>query len=235
MHSVVGFTVFGVDWEFLKPYIVLGLALGGVYALSGVGLVVLYQATGVLNIAFGAVGAAGALIAYYLIKHTGTPDWLAFLTCILFGGVVSLLYGLVFGPAFAARDPLVKMMGTLGPRSDPARPHGLAGANRRSLRTVPDASDLEPPLRAPRGDRELDAGDRARVRDRAHRVDDALPPRHEPRHRDAGARQRPRDHRHARRAGAAGRGRRPGSAPGSSAAQPVCCWPTCSRRSTMPP
>ncbi len=73
MTSLIGFTVFGVDWVFLKPFIVLGLALGGVYALSGVGLVVLYRATGVLNIAFGAVGAAGALIAYYLIQHTGTP------------------------------------------------------------------------------------------------------------------------------------------------------------------
>lgn len=114
MASVLGFTVFGVDWEFLKPYIVLGLAFGGVYALSGVGLVVLYRATGVLNIAFGAVGAAGALIAYYLIKHTGTPHWLAFLICVLFGGAVNLLYGMVLGPAFAARDPLVKMMGTLG-------------------------------------------------------------------------------------------------------------------------
>ena len=84
------------------------------YALSGVGLVVLYQATGVLNIAFGAVGAAGALISYYLINHTGTPR-LARLPrpASLFGGVVSLLYGVVFGPAFAARDPLVKMMGTL--------------------------------------------------------------------------------------------------------------------------
>ena len=56
--------MFGVDWQFLKPYIVLGLAFGGVYALSGVGLVVLYRATGVLNLAFGAIGAAGALIAY---------------------------------------------------------------------------------------------------------------------------------------------------------------------------
>lgn len=113
MSSVLSFSVFGVDWIFLKPYIVLGLALGGVYSLSGVGLVVLYRATGVLNIAFGAVGAAGALIAYWLINHTGTPDWLAYLACIAFGGVLSLLYGLVFGPAFAARDPLVKMMGTL--------------------------------------------------------------------------------------------------------------------------
>jgi branched-chain amino acid transport system permease protein len=114
MTNVLGFTVFGLDWAFLKPYIVLGLALGGVYSLSGVGLVVLYRATGVLNIAFGAVGAAGALIAFWLINHTGTPDWLAYLACIAFGGVASLLYGVVFGPAFAARDPLVKMMGTLG-------------------------------------------------------------------------------------------------------------------------
>jgi branched-chain amino acid transport system permease protein len=113
MHSL-GFTVFGVDWEFLKPYIVLGLALGGVYALSGVGIVVLYRATGVLNVAFGAIGAAGALIAWYFTQHTGIPHVLAYLAAIAFGGAVTLLYGAVFGPAFAARDPLVKTMGTLG-------------------------------------------------------------------------------------------------------------------------
>ncbi len=113
MHSVVAFSVFGVDWVFLKPFIVLGLALGGVYALSGVGIVVLYQATGVLNIAFGAIGAAGALIAYWMVNHTSLPHWLAYATCVAFGGAVSLLYGVVFGPAFAKRDPLVKMMGTL--------------------------------------------------------------------------------------------------------------------------
>jgi branched-chain amino acid transport system permease protein len=110
----LAFEIFGVDWEFLKPYIVLGFALGGVYALSGVGLVVLYRATGVLNLSFGAVGAAGALISWYLVVHTGTPDWLAYLACVAFGGVVTLVYGVFFGPAFAARDPLVKMMGTLG-------------------------------------------------------------------------------------------------------------------------
>ncbi len=113
MSSVVAFSVFGVDWEFLKPYIVLGLALGGVYALSGTGIVVLYKATGVLNLAFGAVGAAGALIAYWMVNHTSWPHWLAYATCVAFGGVVNLIYGVVFGPAFAKRDPLVKMMGTL--------------------------------------------------------------------------------------------------------------------------
>jgi branched-chain amino acid transport system permease protein len=68
----------------------------------------------VLNLAFGAIGAAGALIAYDLLNHTGCPEWLAFTVCVLTGGVVNLLYGMVFGPAFARRDPLVKMMGTLG-------------------------------------------------------------------------------------------------------------------------
>jgi branched-chain amino acid transport system permease protein len=106
--------VFGVEWQLLKPFIVIGLALGGVYALSGVGLVVLYRATGVLNLAFGAIGAAGALIAYYIVIHTGWPDWIAFTICVLFGGVVNLAYGMLLGPAFARRDPLVKMMGTLG-------------------------------------------------------------------------------------------------------------------------
>ncbi len=114
MIRVLAFSVFGVDWQFLKPFIVIGLAFGGVYALSGVGLVVLYRATGVLNLAFGAIGAAGALIAYYLLNHTGCPQWLAFTICVVFGGVVNLLYGMIFGPAFARRDPLVKMMGTLG-------------------------------------------------------------------------------------------------------------------------
>jgi branched-chain amino acid transport system permease protein len=113
MTDLLALSVFGVDWQLLKPFIVIGLAFGGVYALSGVGLVVLYRATGVLNLAFGAIGAAGALIAYYLLNHTSCPEWLAFTVCVLFGGVLNLVYGVIFGPAFARRDPLVKMMGTL--------------------------------------------------------------------------------------------------------------------------
>jgi branched-chain amino acid transport system permease protein len=113
MTELLALSILGVDWFILKPFIVIGLAFGGVYALSGVGLVVLYRATGVLNLAFGAIGAAGALIAYYIVSHTGWPHWLAYVVCVLFGGVVNLAYGMVFGRAFAHRDPLVKMMGTL--------------------------------------------------------------------------------------------------------------------------
>src|SRR5277367_6026714 len=101
------------SWAEFQPYIVTGLALGGLYALSGVGLVVLYRATGVLNLAFGAVGAMGAFIAYSMIQpgspawimeyamkapiaysmiQAGDPGWVAWITCIVFAGIVTLGY-----------------------------------------------------------------------------------------------------------------------------------------------
>jgi branched-chain amino acid transport system permease protein len=101
------------SWADFQPFIVTGLALGGIYALSGVGLVVLYRATGVLNLAFGAVGAMGGFIAWQLIKD-GAPGWVGWLTCVLFSGLLTLAYGLVFGPALAGRGPLVQAVATLG-------------------------------------------------------------------------------------------------------------------------
>jgi branched-chain amino acid transport system permease protein len=102
------------SWDEFQPFIVTGLALGGVYALSGVGMVVLYRTTGVLNLAFGAVGAMGALIAWQAINEWGWAEEPAYLMCVLFGGAVTLLYGLIFGPPLAGRDPLVKATATLG-------------------------------------------------------------------------------------------------------------------------
>jgi branched-chain amino acid transport system permease protein len=93
---------------------VSGLALGGVYALSGVGLVVLYRATGVLYLAFGAVGALGALITWSLVTKAGAPGWLSWLACVVVAAAVTLGYGTIFGPALAKRDPLVKAVATIG-------------------------------------------------------------------------------------------------------------------------
>jgi branched-chain amino acid transport system permease protein len=98
-------------------FVPLGLAVGAVYGVSGVGIVVLYRTTGVLNFAYGAIGALGVFIAFELLNNTATswcPNWLAYLACIAVGGVVTLAYGLVFGPVFASRDPLVKSAATLG-------------------------------------------------------------------------------------------------------------------------
>lgn len=97
----------------LSPFIITGLVLGAVYALSGVGIVVLYRSTGVLNFAYGAIGAMGALIAWNLVKWD-LPLWLALLAAVGTGGVLSAAYGWFVGPALAQRDELVKAMGTLG-------------------------------------------------------------------------------------------------------------------------
>ena len=102
------------SWSSFEPFIPIGLALGGVYALSGVGMVVLYRATGVLNLAYGAIGAMGAMIAWSMINNAGISSGWAYVVAVAFGGVATLAYGAVFGPALAARDPLVKAVATLG-------------------------------------------------------------------------------------------------------------------------
>jgi branched-chain amino acid transport system permease protein len=67
----------------------------------------------VLYLAFGAVGALGAFLSYEMIQASA-PGWAAWIVCILFGGVVTLIYGVIFGPALAGRDPLVRAVATLG-------------------------------------------------------------------------------------------------------------------------
>src|ERR1700733_12648725 len=80
------------SWTDFQPFIYTGLALGGVYALSGVGMVVLFRATGVLFLAFGAVGAMGALIAWQLINKSGWNEWLPSPIAVLFGGGLPLAH-----------------------------------------------------------------------------------------------------------------------------------------------
>jgi branched-chain amino acid transport system permease protein len=114
VHPLIHLALTIPSWQDEQPFLVTGLALGGVYALSGVGMIVLFRTTGVLNLSFGAVGAFGALISWQLINHNGMNQWLAYLVCVLFGGVVTLAYGMVFGRVLAPRDALVKTTATLG-------------------------------------------------------------------------------------------------------------------------
>lgn len=114
MHAVALYALSLPSWSLEQQFVVSGLAFGGVYALSGVGMIVLYRATGVLNLSFGAVGAFGSLIAWQLVSSSGFNIWVAYLVCVLFSGVVTLAYGMVFGRALAGRDALVKATATLG-------------------------------------------------------------------------------------------------------------------------
>jgi branched-chain amino acid transport system permease protein len=97
-----------------KPYLVIGFALGGVYAMSGVGLVVLYRTTGVINLFYGAMGALAAIVAWTMTDDWGWNTWLSYALVILMAGVLTTLYGWFLGPPLANRDPLIKASASLG-------------------------------------------------------------------------------------------------------------------------
>jgi branched-chain amino acid transport system permease protein len=97
----------------LKPFVVTGLALGAVYALSGIGIVVLYQATGVLNFSYGTTGAIGALVAWDLDDRGIAPgaSWVA---CLLVSVLLAVTYGEVVAAKVDRRDESVKAIATVG-------------------------------------------------------------------------------------------------------------------------
>lgn len=98
----------------LLPFVISGLGIGAVYALSGVGLVVLFRATGVLNFAFGAFGAIGAHCAWQLLEWK-MPLAVAILAAVAVSTAISFLYGRVFAPLLSHRDIVVRAVGTLAP------------------------------------------------------------------------------------------------------------------------
>ncbi|MBB4063075.1 branched-chain amino acid ABC transporter permease [Gellertiella hungarica] len=98
----------------LLPFLISGLGIGAVYALSGVGLVILYRSTGVLNFAFGAIGALGAHVAWQLLQWK-QPLALAILAAVLVATAVSFLYGRIFAPMLSHRDTVVRAVGTVAP------------------------------------------------------------------------------------------------------------------------
>lgn len=97
----------------LKPFFVTGLALGSIYALSGLGLVVLYRATAVVNFAYGATGAIGALVAWEMIEG-GNPEPLAWAAGVATSTLLSVFYGCLVAPRLADRDATVKAGATIG-------------------------------------------------------------------------------------------------------------------------
>jgi branched-chain amino acid transport system permease protein len=103
-----------LDGTNVLAFFISGLASGGIIALSALGLVVVYRATGVLNFAQGAVGAIGAMVVAKEFLGRGRNQWVGYIAAIVIAVLLSLLYGVVFARRLAHRDPVVKAIGTLG-------------------------------------------------------------------------------------------------------------------------
>jgi len=97
----------------LSPFVIAGLSTGAVYVLAGVGLVVLYRASGVLNLAQGALGALSAMIAWQ-VADSGGPQWIGWIAAVAASTALALLYGRLIAPRLATSDPIVRAVATLG-------------------------------------------------------------------------------------------------------------------------
>ncbi|HZE66870.1 MAG TPA: ABC transporter permease, partial [Sporichthyaceae bacterium] len=76
----------------MLAFIIVGLVTGSIYGLAGVGLVLTYRTTGILNFAHGAIGAAAAYLFYDLHVTHDVPWPIAAVVAIgLFGPAVGLI------------------------------------------------------------------------------------------------------------------------------------------------
>jgi branched-chain amino acid transport system permease protein len=103
----------GKPAQVVGMFMVSGLAVGSLYALGGIGLVVLYRATGILNLAAGAVGAIAVFTSWQLIQW-GLLSPLGWLAGIALAVVLSTMFGRFIAPLMSWREPAVKAVATLG-------------------------------------------------------------------------------------------------------------------------
>ena len=96
-------------------FVVLGLGLGGLYALSGQGIVLIYRGSGVVNFSQGAIGAAAAYAFYELHDNSwNLPFAVSLAIAVIGAGVLGgLIYYLIMRP-LRNSSALVRLVATLG-------------------------------------------------------------------------------------------------------------------------
>ncbi|WP_419552613.1 branched-chain amino acid ABC transporter permease [Candidatus Poriferisodalis sp.] len=109
------------DTSILLPFIIQGLAFGAMYAVTGTSIVVLYRTTGVVNLAFGAIGSMGVHIVWSLmggsliLPEPRASGFAILLYPALVGvcALIFLIYGWFLAPLLDRRDALAKSLGTV--------------------------------------------------------------------------------------------------------------------------
>ena len=98
----------------LLPFIVIGLASGAVYGLAGMGLVLTFKTSGILNFGYGAVAALDVFAFYFLNTDHGVPWPVAAMICLL---VVAPVLGLLLellARSLANASETIKVVATVG-------------------------------------------------------------------------------------------------------------------------
>ena len=102
------------NWGLLPGYTVIGITLGGIYALAAIGLVLIYRVSGVLNFAQGAVSMFSAFVAYQVSTVMGLPAVVGLLAAIVAGGAIGYAIERFTIRPLAGRSALSKVVVTIG-------------------------------------------------------------------------------------------------------------------------
>ena len=77
-------------------YLVTGLTVGSIYAMVGLGFTIIYNATGIINLAQGEFVMFGGLIMVFLTATLKLPMILAFFVTLALVTAVGIIYERVF-------------------------------------------------------------------------------------------------------------------------------------------
>ncbi|WP_328429801.1 ABC transporter permease [Streptomyces sp. NBC_00443] len=94
-------------------FALLGLGLGALYALTAHGIVLVYRGSGVLNLAHGAIGMAGAYVQWELSARHGVPYWPAAACGVLASALLGVLTHLLVLRPLRRASTLARLVGTL--------------------------------------------------------------------------------------------------------------------------
>jgi branched-chain amino acid transport system permease protein len=99
----------------VTPYIISGLVVGSIYAISALGLVLTYMSSRVFNFAHGALAYAIAVFYYYLTRQNGWPIELAApFTILVVAPLIGLLLYVVLFRRLTHASPTVRLVSTVG-------------------------------------------------------------------------------------------------------------------------
>jgi len=93
-------------------YLLLSLPLIGAYLMFAVGIVVIFRASRVLNLAHGAMAMLPAYVTYSFVKH-GVPTFVALILGVLSGAALGMLVERTFVRPLARQGPTAQTVGTV--------------------------------------------------------------------------------------------------------------------------
>jgi ABC-type branched-subunit amino acid transport system ATPase component/branched-subunit amino acid ABC-type transport system permease component len=96
-------------------FALLGLGIGAAYALSAIGIVVVYRGSGVVNFAQGAIASAAAFVTWReLYEHKGWPFLAAFAVGMLLAAGIGVATQVVVMQVLRRASALARTVATLG-------------------------------------------------------------------------------------------------------------------------